>query len=65
MEENTHFDHRTIQVVHETDRTSSALLAKVYQHLTASQEALDRQGDSVQAGVTMTPAPVLIQEVRS
>ena len=64
MKEITYIDRRTVKSVHETDRTSADLLAKVYQHLSDRQEAEKTSQDSVQIGVTLTSKPVLMQEAQ-
>ena len=64
MEEITHIGQRTTCTVHETDRTSSDLLAQVYQHLASRASSQSERPNSVQHGVTMTAESVSMQEVK-
>ena len=62
MEEITHIGQRTTCTVHETDRTSSDLLAQVYQHLASRASSQSGHFSSVQDGVTMAAESVPMQE---
>jgi hypothetical protein len=64
MDEITFIGQRTTKTVHETDRTSSALLAKAYQHLMAHQPQTIATRSSVHHGVTMNANANSTQEVQ-
>jgi len=63
MEEITHVDQRTAFAVHETDRASVDLLAKVYQRL--KEDSLVQSGlqSRVQTGQIVANNSVQLQEV--
>ena len=64
MEEITHIGQRTTCTAHQTDRTSSGLLAQVYQHLASTASLNSGQPNSVQHGVTMTAQSGPTQEAK-
>lgn len=64
MDEINHVDHRATSVVHETDRTSPDLLAKIYQRIAEAQASLEPNCDGVQGGVRITDKPVSTQEAQ-
>ena len=64
MDENTFIGQRSTNTVHETDRSSSILLAKAYQHLMAYQPETAATRSSVHHGVTINPNASSTQEVQ-
>lgn len=63
MEEITHVDQRAAYTVHETDRTSVDVLAKVYQRLKAELHVQSGHKSSVQPGPVAASNSVQLQEV--